>query len=538
MGPHGPETKGSQHQLFIRPSLFVALRRTRSALTLRQWPMVVWLLVAATVLFVAAPAAEADGPSVSVSPTSGDPGTALTVTGSGWNANDTVQVQIAGAPVCQLTADPTGALSSTPLAGCQVPSGTAHGPQPLTATDGSTEASGSDFTVTPFAAFTDPGSVHVGAPISFDASGSQGATQYFWDFGDGSTDNTSGSAPSHTYSAIGNYTVSLTVFDSSGSNTVTHQVAVTGSEPTAAFTRSPAGSVPTGSMVQFDGTPSSDIGGAITSYSWKFGDGSTSTLPSPAHAYASPGTYTVTLTVGDSGGNQATVQHTVTVQGQPPVAAFNPTEATVLADSPVVFDGTQSSDPNGTITGYSWNFGDGATSTAAQPTHTYMAPGTFTVTLTVTDNSGTAATIAHRITVIAPPPIQTLIESIIPAPILVKFGSPSVVAARVVDLGERLVCPGSGPVCKVSITQKSTGLAGDPPARAASVRKTKVAAPNSVITIPANRNVALGLRLSARQWKALRKHGHLPVVLVISSTRGAEKTTSTLRLKLRYRKKG
>src|SRR6185295_17048190 len=63
-----------------------------------------------------------------------------------------------------------------------------------------------------------------------------------------------------------------------------------------------------------------------------------------------------------------------------------------------------SSDPDGTIASYAWTFGDGATATTQNPSHTYLAGGTFTVTLTVTDNQSAAGSVSHPATVTAPPP--------------------------------------------------------------------------------------------------------------------------------------
>lgn len=269
-------------------------------------------------------------------------------------------------------------------------------------------------------------------------------------------------------------------------------------------------------------------GGTITEYLWDFGDGQTgSSSPSDSqvqHSYSRGGQYTVTLTVVESNGvtDQGTQQ--IGVIG-PPTAAFNPTSATVLAGSGLTFDGTQSSDPDGTIAGYSWNFGDGTGSGAAQPTHSYAMPGTYNVTLTVTDNHGEAASITHQITVIAPPPIQTLVESIIPAPILVKFGSPSIVGRALVDLKQRLFCPGSGPVCRTTITETKTGVARDRSALAH-------AAASTVLTTPANGNAELGLHLTPAQWKTLVKSHHLSVALILVSTRGGEKVSGTLHFRL------
>jgi PKD repeat protein len=278
-------------------------------------------------------------------------------------------------------------------------------------------------------------------------------------------------------------------------------------------------------------TPSD--GGTITQYLWDFGDGQTgsssptSGTPSNTqvqHAYSRGGQYTVTLTVVDSQGGTAQSTQQIGVIG-PPTAAFNPTSATVQAGSNVAFDGTQSSDPDGSISAYSWNFGDGTTSNASQPVHAFTEPGTYNVTLSVTDNHGGSASVTHQITVITPPPIQTLVESIIPAPILIKFGSPTVIGHALVDLKERLFCPGTGPSCLTTITETKTGLARDR-------RGVARAAAAAVLTTRPNGNAELGLHLSAAQWKGLLRSHHLSLALKLVSTRGGEKVTSTLRLRL------
>ena len=264
--------------------------------------------------------------------------------------------------------------------------------------------------------------------------------------------------------------------------------------------------------------------GAVDAYVWNFGDGSQSESgPVVQHTYSRGGIYTVTVTAVDSTGTSQTSQQ-VGVIG-PPTAAFNPTEATVLAGSALRFDGTQSSDPDGNISTYSWNFGDGAGSGASQPTHSYTKPGTYNVSLTVTDNHGASSSVTHQITVIAPPPIQTLVESIIPAPILVKFGAPSMLGRAIVDLHERLFCPGSGPVCQTTITEPKPGV---PAHRRALAR----AAANTVLTTRPNGNAELALHLSSAQVKTLAQKHHLSLGLVIVSKRGAEKVTTTLAVRL------
>jgi PKD repeat protein len=164
----------------------------------------------------------------------------------------------------------------------------------------------------------------------------------------------------------------------------------TNQPPTAAFTSS-CSALSCG----FTST-SSDPDGTIAAYAWNFGDGTTSTAQNPSHTYGAAGSYTVTLTVTDNQGATGTVSHSVTVsQGnQSPVAAFTSSCNNLTCS----FTST-SSDPDGSITAYAWAFGDGATSGAQNPSHTYGAGGSYTVTLTVTDNQGATGSVSHSVSV-------------------------------------------------------------------------------------------------------------------------------------------
>ena len=106
------------------------------------------------------------------------------------------------------------------------------------------------------------------------------------------------------------------------------------------------------------------------------------------HTYSQPGRKAVTLTVTDEGGNSDSVQHAVTVTARLATASFTG-PAAVGAGHSAAFDASGSSDPNGTITSYRWDFGDGQTSTRSTPTasHTYAIAGLVTVTLTITDKA-------------------------------------------------------------------------------------------------------------------------------------------------------
>ncbi|HEX6084510.1 MAG TPA: PKD domain-containing protein [Thermoanaerobaculia bacterium] len=167
--------------------------------------------------------------------------------------------------------------------------------------------------------------------------------------------------------------------ESAQSNSATFTIA---GAPAAAFSFTPqSGNAGVTTFTFFD-----ESKGTITSRSWSFGDGSTSTASVAAKIYGSSGTYPVTLTVTGPGGTSFVTKN-VTVSG--PIAAhfsFSP-------ESPTVNDTIQFTDlSGGAPSGWSWSFGDGTTSTQQNPAKKYGGQGTYTVSLTVNRNGTTATT--------------------------------------------------------------------------------------------------------------------------------------------------
>ena len=258
-------------------------------------------------------------------------------------------------------------------------------------------------TLLPAFTFT-PSSPNDNQTVLFDASTSQGAiVDYRWNFGDGGT--ASGRTATHAYNRPGTFAVTLTITDGFGraASTVQSVTVGAGANPTAAFTVSPASPL-IAQQVFFNAAQSRPSpGNTITGYTWDFGDGSSSSGQQTSHTYAAAGTYNVVLVVTDSAGRTATATSAVNVGSGAPTADFTFSPASPAVGAVVNFNGSASTAAAGrTITTYFWSFGDGSNATGPSATTAkpgYAAAGTYTVTLTVTDNTGASSSTSKQITI-------------------------------------------------------------------------------------------------------------------------------------------
>jgi N-acetylmuramoyl-L-alanine amidase/PKD repeat protein len=286
---------------------------------------------------------------------------------------------------------------------------------------------------------------------------------YLWDWdGDGKFDQTVDTAVvKHTFETAGIFDVTLKVLLSSGVES-TDKINVTVNSIPAADAGGPY-SVEAGKQITLDGSKSGDSDGTIKNYLWDFGDGTSGSGMSPSHVYAEPGNYTVKLTVvddrdapsttvsvtvevteeetqtsesttstSDTSAEETTAETEDTTQESTtgssadetaPQAALGETTGETTAaettapntaptadaggpysakvDEQITLDGSKSSDSDGQVSEYIWDFGDGSTGTGQKPSKTYTKAGTYTVKLTVKDEKGLASSVAQATATIA-----------------------------------------------------------------------------------------------------------------------------------------
>ncbi len=248
----------------------------------------------------------------------------------------------------------------------------------------------------PTAAFT-AASLCINNPVQFtDQSTVTGSTivSWQWYFGDGSSSTTHN--PSHQYANDGTYNVTLIVTTNLGCvDTITQPVTIY-PIPVASFTVS-ASCAGNAATITNTSTPA----GAISGWSWNFGNGTSSNQQNPTVVYPDSGTYTITLIAGDTLGCSDTVAQQITI-APAPVAAFTFTGLSACQGGSVSFNDNSS----GNIISWNWNFGNGQTSTQQNPSTIFNTTGQFDVTLIVASANGCIDSITQTIS-ISPPPVAS-----------------------------------------------------------------------------------------------------------------------------------
>jgi PKD repeat protein len=244
-------------------------------------------------------------------------------------------------------------------------------------------------------------------------------TNWSWYFGDG--DTSYGEIVSHSYSEPGSYVVTLTVMDNdtltASDNCTVNVIPAVNQPPVAIISYPPTDDCKfyTNESIIFDGSNSYDPDELplretddndteldaphnLTFY-WTFGDGSSALGAKALHKYSIPGIYIVTLRVTDKFGATGIANRTVTIvarviaaENKLPIADAGDKLRKVKVNEVVYFDGSNSTDPDGKIVNWSWDFGDGSPKAyGIRVTHRYMIPARYKVTLAVQDDLGDTA---------------------------------------------------------------------------------------------------------------------------------------------------
>lgn len=176
------------------------------------------------------------------------------------------------------------------------------------------------------------------------------------------------------------------------------------SAPVAAFNFTPNPPLPFQRIV-FDASATTDEGiacGANCTYRWDFGDGTSASGVFATHEFKETGTFQVRLTVTDARGASTTLAESISVGDlEEPTAAFTFSPTDGIAIGQTIFFNAEASRPGSgrRIVAYDWDFGSGRTGTGITTTKSYNNPGTYVVTLTVTDDAGAKGTTSRQVTV-------------------------------------------------------------------------------------------------------------------------------------------
>lgn len=232
------------------------------------------------------------------------------------------------------------------------------------------------------AAFWAPDTVCARNPVAFANQSNPVAPLTTWVFGDGTSSTDVN--PVKAFATAGTYTVELRNVYADCRDSIRHTIVVKPG-PQAAFDTRDTFSCNAPYAVHFQNSSSAAVG-----FRWDFGDGSGSVETAPVHTYAAPGNFTVRLVATSANGCSDTLERIGLVRIQAPVLQFG--GLPVSGCVPQVASPTVSVSGGSAITSWHWQFGDGSTAADALPTHTYAAPGSYTVTATVTTENGCTVT--------------------------------------------------------------------------------------------------------------------------------------------------
>jgi gliding motility-associated-like protein len=225
--------------------------------------------------------------------------------------------------------------------------------------------------------------------VSFTDQSTGSPTSWAWDLGNGTTSTKQN--PTTTYFNSGLFTVTLTVTNASGSNTLTRtQYIKVDDKPAVNFDAS----IKTGCFPLRVAFSDLSTGGSanITGWEWDFGDGALSTAKNPFHIYTTAGNYTVTLKITNSGGCSKVVSRPNYIQVSTGVTVNFSNTIPQLCKPPETINFTDASTGPGALN-YEWLFGDGGSAFTANPSHTYNTGGSFNVSLIIQSSLGCVDTL-------------------------------------------------------------------------------------------------------------------------------------------------
>ncbi|HEC81978.1 MAG TPA: PKD domain-containing protein, partial [Thermoplasmatales archaeon] len=234
---------------------------------------------------------------------------------------------------------------------------------------------------------------------SYDKDGN--IVNYTWSFGDGET--AYGENVTHLYTDDGTYNVNLTIIDDDGAHSsIEKTVFVNNQPPVANFTFQPNAPV-ANDTIYFNST-SYDIDGYVVNWTWDFGDGETAYGEIVAHSYEDNKPYNVTLTVTDDDNATVSIQKTIDVGNQPPIANFT-FEPTTPSTYTIVYFSSTSYDSDGEIVIWRWEFDDGYSAYGKKIKHSFTEEGVYNVKLVIKDDDGAYSSIEKRLIIANRPPV-------------------------------------------------------------------------------------------------------------------------------------